>query len=207
MMLRIGVATIVGVISIALSIHYMKLGMVSHPLPSDIGFVDYIRYMLHQSCNRYEIYSMLLWAIGGAALLYAIFLTYVKLNNWSHFKKGHILNPVWPVWSFWVKHSNRLRRWISFEKLPWKSRKLLWQARKGQKSNFEMLKSRILSSFGGSSTYICYMHAYDVWASPYIGSCHYVYENCIGTWLLLRYSVYAVPPKEGFLSASLADRL
>lgn len=81
MMLRIGVATIVGVISIALSIHYMKLGMVSHPLPSDIGFVDYIRYMLHQSCNRYEIYSMLLWAIGGAALLYAIFLTYVKLNN------------------------------------------------------------------------------------------------------------------------------
>lgn len=80
-MLRIGVATIVGVISIALSIHYMKLGMVSHPLPSDIGFVDYIRYMLHQSCNRYEIYSMLLWAIGGAALLYAIFLTYVKLNN------------------------------------------------------------------------------------------------------------------------------
>ena len=38
MMLRIGVATvatIVGVISIALSIHYMKLGMVSHPSPSD----------------------------------------------------------------------------------------------------------------------------------------------------------------------------
>lgn len=81
MMLRIGVATIVGVISIALSIHYMKLGMVSHPLPSDIGFVDYIRYMLHQSCNRYEIYSMLLWAIGGAALLYAILLTNVKLIN------------------------------------------------------------------------------------------------------------------------------
>lgn len=82
MMLRIGVATvttIVGVISIALSIHYMKLGMVSHP--SDMGFVDYIRYMLHQSCNRYEIYSMLLWAIGGAALLYAILLTFVKLNN------------------------------------------------------------------------------------------------------------------------------
>lgn len=81
MMLRIGVATvatIVGVISIALSIHYMKLGMVS---PSDMGFVDYIRYMLHQSCNRYEIYSMLLWAIGGAALLYAILLTFVKLNN------------------------------------------------------------------------------------------------------------------------------
>ena len=46
MMLRIGVATvatIVGVISIALSIHYMKLGMVSHPSPSDMGFVDYIR--------------------------------------------------------------------------------------------------------------------------------------------------------------------
>lgn len=45
MMLRIGVATvatIVGVISIALSIHYMKLGMVSHPSPSDMGFVDYI---------------------------------------------------------------------------------------------------------------------------------------------------------------------
>lgn len=41
MMLRIGVATIVGVISIALSIHYMKLGMVSHPSPSDMGFVDY----------------------------------------------------------------------------------------------------------------------------------------------------------------------
>lgn len=81
MMLRIGVATIVGVISIALSIHYMKLGMVSHPSPSDMGFVDYIRYMLHQSCNRYEIYSMLLWAIGGAALLYAILLTFVKLNN------------------------------------------------------------------------------------------------------------------------------
>lgn len=42
MMLRIGVATvatIVGVISIALSIHYMKLGMVSHPSPSDMGFV------------------------------------------------------------------------------------------------------------------------------------------------------------------------
>lgn len=81
MMLRIGVATIVGVISIALSIHYMKLGMVSHPSPSDMGFFDYIRYMLHQSCNRYEIYSMLLWAIGGAALLYAILLTFVKLNN------------------------------------------------------------------------------------------------------------------------------
>lgn len=84
MMLRIGVATvatIAGVISIALSIHYMKLGMVSHPSPSDVGFVDYIRYMLHQSCNRYEIYSMLLWAIGGAALLYAILLIYVKLNN------------------------------------------------------------------------------------------------------------------------------
>lgn len=81
MMLRIGVATIVGVISIALSIHYMKLGMVSHPSPSDMGFVDYIRYMLHQSCNRYEIYSMLLWAIGGATLLYAILLTFVKLNN------------------------------------------------------------------------------------------------------------------------------
>lgn len=80
MMLRIGVATIVGVISIALSIHYMKLGMVSHPSPSDMGFVDYIRYMQHQSCNRYEIYSMLLWAIGGAALLYAILL-FVKLNN------------------------------------------------------------------------------------------------------------------------------
>ena len=44
-------------------------------------------------------------------------------------------------------------------------------------------------------------------SNPYIGSCHYVYENCIGTWQLLRYSVYAVPPKEGFLSASLADRL
>lgn len=42
MMLRIGVATIVGMISIALSIHYMKLGMVSHPSPSDMGFVDYI---------------------------------------------------------------------------------------------------------------------------------------------------------------------
>ena len=70
-----------------------------------------------------------------------------------------------------------------------------------------MLKSGILPSFGGSSTYICYMHAYDVWASPCIGSCHYVYENCIGTWLLQRYSVYAAPPKEGFLSASLADRL
>lgn len=81
MMLRICVATIVGVISIALSIHYMKLGMVSYPSPSDMGFVDYIRYMLHQSCNRYEIYSMLLWAIGGAALLYAILLTYVKLIN------------------------------------------------------------------------------------------------------------------------------
>ena len=81
MMLRIGIATIVGVISIALSIHYMKLGMVSHPSPSDMSFVDYIRYMLHQSCNRYEIYSMLLWAIGGAALLYAILLTFVKLNN------------------------------------------------------------------------------------------------------------------------------
>ena len=81
MMLRIGVATIVGVISIALSIHYMKLGMVSHPSPSDMGFVGYTRYMLHQSCNRYEIYSMLLWAMGGAALLYAILLTYVKLNN------------------------------------------------------------------------------------------------------------------------------
>ena len=81
MMLRIGVATIVGVISIALSIHYIKHGMVSHPSPSDMGFVDYIRYMLHQSCNRYEIYSMLLWAIGGAALLYAILLTFVKLNN------------------------------------------------------------------------------------------------------------------------------
>ena len=83
-MLRIGVATvatIVGVISIALSIHYMKLGMVSHPSPSEMSFVDYIRYMLHQSCNRYEIYSMLLWAIGGAALLYAILLTFVKLNN------------------------------------------------------------------------------------------------------------------------------
>lgn len=45
MMLRIGVATIVGVISIALSIHYMKLGMVSHPSPSYMGFVDYIRYI------------------------------------------------------------------------------------------------------------------------------------------------------------------
>lgn len=43
MMLRICVATIVGVISIALSIHYMELGMVSHPSPSDMGFVDYIR--------------------------------------------------------------------------------------------------------------------------------------------------------------------
>ena len=94
MMLRICIATIVGVISIALSIHYMKLGiflletpyapedpLVSHPSPSDMGFVDYIRYMLHQSCNRYEIYSMLLWAIGGAALLYAILLTFVKLNH------------------------------------------------------------------------------------------------------------------------------
>lgn len=84
MMLRTGVATvatIVGVISIALSIHYMKLGMISHPTPSDMGFVDYIKYMQHQSCNRYEIYSMLLWAIGGAALLYAILLIYVKLNN------------------------------------------------------------------------------------------------------------------------------
>ena len=76
-MLRICVATIVGVIFIALSIHYMKLGMVSHP--SDMGFVDYIRYMLHQSCNRYEIYSILLWTIGGAALLYAILLINVKL--------------------------------------------------------------------------------------------------------------------------------
>ena len=129
------------------------------------------------------------------------------LNLRAHFKKGHILNPVWPVWSCWVKHSNRFRRWISFEKLPWKSRKLLWQARKGQILIFEMLKSGILPSFGGSSTYICNMHAYDVWASPCIGSCHYVYENCIGTWRLQRYSVYAAPPKEGFLSASLADRL
>lgn len=76
-MLRICVATIVGVISIALSIHYMKLGMVSHP--SDMGFVDYIRYMLHQSCNRYEIYSILLWTIGGAALLYAIIPKNYKL--------------------------------------------------------------------------------------------------------------------------------
>ena len=129
------------------------------------------------------------------------------INNWVHFKNGHILNPVWTVWSFWVKHSNRLRWWISVEKSPWKSRKLLWWARKGQISIFEMFKSWILPSFGGSSTYICYMHAYDVWASPCIGSCHYVYENCIGTWLLQRYSVYAAPPKEGFLSASLADRL
>ena len=45
-----------------------------------------------------------------------------------------------------------------------------------------MLKSGILPSFWGSSTYFCYMHAYDVWASPYIGSYHYVYENCIGTY-------------------------
>ena len=89
MMLRIGVATIVGVISIALSIHYMKLGMVSHPSPSDMGFVDYIRYMLHQSCNRYEIYSMLLWAIGGAALLYAILLTNVKLIKKEDEKKNY----------------------------------------------------------------------------------------------------------------------
>lgn len=79
MMLRIFVATIVGVISIALSIHYMKLGMVSYP--SDMDFMDYIRYMLHQSYNRYEIYSILLWAFGGAALLYAILLTKVKLIN------------------------------------------------------------------------------------------------------------------------------
>ena len=35
----------------------------------------------------------------------------------------------------------------------------------------------------------------------------YVYEICIGTWQLQRYFVYAAPPKEGFLSASLADRL
>ena len=89
MMLRIGVATIVGVISIALSIHYMKLGMVSHPSPSDMSFVDYIRYMLHQSCNRYEIYSMLLWAIGGAALLYAILLTNVKLIKKEDEKKNY----------------------------------------------------------------------------------------------------------------------
>ena len=47
-------------------------------------------------------------------------------NNWAHFKKEHILIPVWPVWSFWVKHSNRLRWWISVEKSLWKSRKLLW---------------------------------------------------------------------------------
>ena len=55
----------------------------------------------------------------------------------SHFKKVHILNPACPVWSVWVKHSNWLRRWISFEKSLWKSRKLLWQTRKGQISIFE----------------------------------------------------------------------
>lgn len=101
MMLRIGVATvatIAGVISIALSIHYMKLGMVSHPSPSDMGFVDYIRYMLHQSCNRYEIYSMLLWAIGGAALLYAILLIYVNSIIKKEDEKKMKIDKKKPLW-------------------------------------------------------------------------------------------------------------
>ena len=69
-------AIIVGIISIALSIHYMKLGMVKRPICT--GFVDYLKYMLQQPFNRYEVYSMLLWAIGGCALVYAVLSINVK---------------------------------------------------------------------------------------------------------------------------------
>lgn len=69
-------AVIVGIISIALSLHYMELGVT--PCPLGMSFVDYLKYMLHQSYNRYEVYSMIYWAIGGCALLYVVLSINVK---------------------------------------------------------------------------------------------------------------------------------
>lgn len=73
------ISVIIGIVSIVLSIHYMELGMVKRPICT--GFVDYLKYMLQQPFNRYEIYSMLLWAIGGCALLYAVLSIKVKPRN------------------------------------------------------------------------------------------------------------------------------
>lgn len=72
---------IVGIASIALSIHYMKLGIVKRPICT--GFVDYLRHILQQPFNCYEFYSILFWAIGGCALVYAALSINVKskVNN------------------------------------------------------------------------------------------------------------------------------
>lgn len=69
-------AAIVGIVSVALSLHYMELGMIKHPIGT--GSIEYLKYILQQSCNRYEVYSMLCWAIGVCALLYVILSINVK---------------------------------------------------------------------------------------------------------------------------------
>lgn len=76
------VAVVGGIISIALSLHYMELGMINRPI--GIGFVEYLKYMLQQSCKRYEVYSMLCWAIGMCALWYVILSIKVKPRNKEH---------------------------------------------------------------------------------------------------------------------------
>ncbi len=74
-----GIALVVGVVSIALSIHYMSLGAVcEHP---ESSFFDYLKNFLNRSFNKYDAYSMMYWMIGGAALLYSVLLTNIKKGN------------------------------------------------------------------------------------------------------------------------------
>lgn len=63
-------AVIVGIFFIALSLHYMELGLTPHP--TGMGFVEYLKYMLQQPLNRYEVISILYWLVGGCAFVYAM---------------------------------------------------------------------------------------------------------------------------------------
>lgn len=63
-------AIIVGLFFIALSLHYMELGLTPHP--TGMGFIEYLKYMIQQPLNRYEVISMLYWSIGGCAFVYAM---------------------------------------------------------------------------------------------------------------------------------------
>lgn len=63
-------AIIIGIFFIALSMHYMDLGLTPHP--TDMDFGEYLKYMFQQPLNRYEVKSMLFWLIGGCAFVYAM---------------------------------------------------------------------------------------------------------------------------------------